>query len=164
MWHVLENTLSKMFEIVIIKLYSFEKTFWWSCKYKSRSKKFTCPFGIVPMNSLVRRTNYLSRGSGKWVTSKRVATVVLLLKRNDLIWTLCLTPVDVNISLRRNPFARSPGQVIRPSDKRNFIGTSPNRQVNFLLLYLYLHDHQIVFFSKEFNFIMTIFHVRGHFL
>jgi hypothetical protein len=58
-------------------------------------------------------------------------------------------------SLRRNPLARSPGQVIRPSDKRNFIGTSPHGQVNFLLLDLYLHDHQNVF-SKEFNFIMTI--------
>jgi hypothetical protein len=43
------NRLSKMFEIVIIKLNSFEKTFWWSCKYKSRSKKFTCPFRLVPM-------------------------------------------------------------------------------------------------------------------
>ena len=63
-------------------------------------------------------------------------------------------------SLGRNPLARSPGQVIGPSDKRNFIGTSPNGQVNFLLLDLYLHDHQNVF-SKEFNFIMTIFHVRG---
>jgi hypothetical protein len=41
------------------------------------------------------------------------------------------------------------------SDKRNFIGTSLNGQVNFLLLDLYLHDHQNVF-SKEFNFIMTI--------
>ena len=60
-----------------------------------------------------------------------------------------------NTSLRCNPFARSPGQVIRPSDKRNFIGTSPNGQVNFLLLDLYLHDHQNVF-SKEFDFIMTI--------
>jgi hypothetical protein len=49
----LENTLSKMFEIVIIKLNSFEKTFWWSCKYKSRSKKFTCPFGLVPMKFLL---------------------------------------------------------------------------------------------------------------
>jgi hypothetical protein len=61
-------------------------------------------------------------------------------------------------SLWCNPLARSPGQVIRPSDKRNFIriiGTSPNGQVNFLLLDLYLHDHQNVF-SKEFNFIMTI--------
>jgi hypothetical protein len=37
-------------------------------------------------------------------------------------------------SLRCNPLARSPGQVIRPSDKRNFIGTSPNWQVNFLLI------------------------------
>jgi hypothetical protein len=53
MWHVLENTLSKMFEIVIIKLNSFEKTFWWSCKYKSRSKKFTCPFKLVPMKFLL---------------------------------------------------------------------------------------------------------------
>ena len=53
MWHVLENTLSKMFEIVIIKLNSFEKTFWWSCKYKSRSKKLTCPFGLVPMKFLL---------------------------------------------------------------------------------------------------------------
>jgi hypothetical protein len=66
-------------------------------------------------------------------------------------------------SLRRNPLAQSPGQVIRPSDKWNFIGTSPNGQVNFLLLDLYIHDHQNVF-SKEFNFIMTIFHVRGLFL
>ena len=66
-------------------------------------------------------------------------------------------------SLRCNPLARSPGQVIRPSDKRNFIGTSPNWQVNFLLLDLFLYDHQNVF-SKEFNFIMTIFHVRGLFL
>ena len=58
-------------------------------------------------------------------------------------------------SLRRNPLARSPGQVIHLSDKRNFIGTSLNGKVNFLLLDLYLHDHQNVF-SKEFNFIMTI--------
>jgi len=49
-------------------LNSFEKTFWWSCKYKSRSKKFTCPFRLVPMKF------HLSDGritcSGKWVTSK----------------------------------------------------------------------------------------------
>jgi hypothetical protein len=53
MWHVLQNTLSKLFEIVIIKLNSFEKTFWWSCKYKSRSKKFTWPLGLVPMKFLL---------------------------------------------------------------------------------------------------------------
>jgi hypothetical protein len=41
------------------------------------------------------------------------------------------------------------------SSKINVIGTSPNGPVNFLLLDLYLHDHQNVF-SKEFNFIMTI--------
>jgi hypothetical protein len=70
---------------------------------------------------------------------------------------------NVLASLRCNPLARSPGQVVRPLDKRNFIGTSPNGQLTFLLLDLYLHDHQNVF-SKEFNLIMTIFHVRGLFL
>ena len=55
---------------------------------------------------------------------------------------------NINLSLRRNPLARSSGQVICPSDKRNFIGTSPNGQVNFLLLDLYLHDHQNGFFKR----------------
>ena len=77
-------------------------------------------------------------------------------------WAI-VTVFELVNSLRRNPLARSPGQVIRPSDKRNFIGTSPNGQVNFLFLDLYLHDHQNVF-SKEFNFMMTIFHVSGLFL
>ena len=31
----------------------WKKTFWWSSKYKSRSKKFTCPFGLVPMKFLL---------------------------------------------------------------------------------------------------------------
>ena len=43
----------RTWKIVIIKLNSFEKTFWWSCKNKSRSKKFTCPFGLVPMKFLL---------------------------------------------------------------------------------------------------------------
>jgi hypothetical protein len=43
----------RTWKIVIIKLNSFEKTFWWSCKYKSRSKKFTCPFRLVPMKFLL---------------------------------------------------------------------------------------------------------------
>jgi hypothetical protein len=142
MWHVLENTLSKMFEIVIIKLNSFEKTFWWSCKYKSRSKKFTCLFGIVPMNSLVRRTNYLPRASGKWVMSKTGITNQLKPEGGNSGVTAKTEWSDLDIvsdtSWRKYQ-----------SDKRNFIGTSPNRQVNFLLLYLYLHDHQNVFFQKN---------------
>jgi hypothetical protein len=31
----------------------WKKTFWWSCKYKYRSKKFTCLFGLVPMKFLL---------------------------------------------------------------------------------------------------------------
>ena len=49
----------RTWKIVIIELNSFEKTFWWSCKYISRSKKFTCPFGLVPIKF------FLSDG---WIT------------------------------------------------------------------------------------------------